>query len=71
LQIDNGIPILEFYGARDDVELQHLEKVLIDISKLDDVRKAIAAHFRLKYLAMSTKEELQQYLKRGRSLGNS
>jgi len=48
LQIENGIPILEFYGARDDVELQHLEKVLIDISKLDDVRKGITAHFRLK-----------------------
>ena len=29
LQIDNGIPIMEFYGDKNDVELQHLEKVLI------------------------------------------
>jgi len=24
LQIDNGIPILDFYGSRKDVELMHL-----------------------------------------------
>lgn len=24
LQIDNGIPILDFYGDKNDVELQHL-----------------------------------------------
>ena len=29
LQIDNGVPIMDFYGDKNDVELQHLEKVLI------------------------------------------
>jgi hypothetical protein len=24
LQIDNGIPILDFYGDKNDVELQHM-----------------------------------------------
>jgi CTD small phosphatase-like protein 2 len=29
LQIDNGIPILDFYGSAKDIELVHLEKTLI------------------------------------------
>lgn len=24
LQIDNGVPILDFYGSKNDTELQHL-----------------------------------------------
>jgi CTD small phosphatase-like protein 2 len=32
LQIDNGIPILEFIDNKDDKELEHLEKYLIHIS---------------------------------------
>jgi len=32
LQIDNGIPILDFYGSKNDCELQHLEKLLIKFS---------------------------------------
>jgi len=33
LQIDNGIPIIDFYGSKNDVELKNLEKILIKFSR--------------------------------------
>lgn len=71
LQIDNGIPILDFYGSQHDKELQNLELILIALSMMDDVREGINAHFKLRSILEISKEEIQVYLKCGKSFGNS
>lgn len=38
LQVTNGIPILEFLANSEDRELQGLEKMLIEMSTVPDVR---------------------------------
>ena len=38
LQIDNGIPILEFIDNKRDTELQFLEKYLDELYEADDIR---------------------------------
>lgn len=38
LQVTNGIPILEFLDNAQDKELQGLEKMLIEMSTVPDVR---------------------------------
>jgi hypothetical protein len=42
-----------------------LEKTLIKLANVDDVRKAIREHYRLSELADLSKEELQEYLMNG------
>ncbi len=41
LQIDNGIPISSYYGNLKDDSLIQLIPILIQLSKINDVRKAI------------------------------
>ncbi len=38
LQIDNGIPILDFTSNKDDRELLGIEKILIELRNVEDVR---------------------------------
>jgi CTD small phosphatase-like protein 2 len=38
LQIDNGIPILNFTNNKDDRELLGVEKILLELRNVDDVR---------------------------------
>lgn len=38
-QVDNGIPILEYYGNQEDRELLYLEKYLLECAKYSDVRE--------------------------------
>jgi hypothetical protein len=56
---------LDFYGSKNDEELMHLEKTLINFANVNDVRKAIREHYRLSELAELSKEELQEYLMNG------
>ena len=51
LQIDNGIPILEWTGDKNDRELEFLEKYLIEISKCDDIRSYNREKLRLRELS--------------------
>ena len=37
LNLDNGIPILEYTGDPDDRELKHLQSYLIKVSKCDNI----------------------------------
>jgi CTD small phosphatase-like protein 2 len=39
LQLDNGIPILDFTGNKHDRELLGLEKILIEAKGAEDVRE--------------------------------
>lgn len=41
LQLDNGIPILEFTNNREDKELIGLEKLLMELKSVADVRKVL------------------------------
>lgn len=38
-QIDNGVPILEWRGQKDDEELHYLTNYLLEAKKYDDVRE--------------------------------
>lgn len=38
LQLENGIPILDWKGDRKDRELKYLLKFLYDLAEVDDVR---------------------------------
>lgn len=48
LQINNGIPILEFLNNKNDRELLGLEKTLIELSTKEDVREHLEEKLRLK-----------------------
>lgn len=41
LQIDNGIPILEYLKGKEDRELLGIEKLLTDLATVEDVRDHI------------------------------
>lgn len=38
LQIDNGIPIMDFKDEAEDKELEHVEKILMKVKDEEDVR---------------------------------
>ncbi len=42
LQLDNGIPILEFINNKNDRELVNVERHLLEIKKYGDVREYIS-----------------------------
>jgi CTD small phosphatase-like protein 2 len=46
-QIENGIPILEWYSDKSDKELKYLARYLIEAAKADDVRKFNRARLQL------------------------
>lgn len=41
LQLDNGIPVLEYLKGKDDVELKGMEDLLRDLANVDDVRDVL------------------------------
>jgi CTD small phosphatase-like protein 2 len=45
--IDNGVPVLEFVGDKDDHELIELGKYLVECAQADDVREFNRARLRL------------------------
>lgn len=48
LQIENGIPILEYLKGKEDKELIGLESFLIELSEAEDVRTYLKAKLDLK-----------------------
>ncbi len=56
LQINNGIPILEFTNDEHDKELKGLENFLIEIKDADDVRVAIEEKLQLKAMLQLTEK---------------
>lgn len=50
LQVDNGIPILEYKNDEKDVELLHVGEMLMEAKEEDDVRKYIQKKINLKGL---------------------
>lgn len=57
-QIDNGVPIIEWTGDRQDQELKHLADYLIEAKKYNDVREYNKEKLRLVELAQSRLEEV-------------
>ena len=51
LQIDSGIPILEWKGDQNDCELKFIEKYLIEASKCDDIQIFNRKRLRLQELS--------------------
>jgi len=51
LQIDNGIPILEFIDNKHDTELLNLQKYLLSAAELYDIRYYNRRYLRLRELA--------------------
>ena len=48
LQIDNGIPILDFTNNKDDRELLGVEKILLELRNVEDVRDFLRNRIGLK-----------------------
>lgn len=51
LQIENGIPILEWNGEKEDTELKHLIDYLVEASYADDVREFNKENLKLREFA--------------------
>ena len=51
LQLDNGIPILEFTNQKEDKELLALAKILRELEGAEDVRVFLKEKFNLKKYA--------------------
>lgn len=49
-QIENGIPILEWFDDEKDEELKYLQEYLIKLSKADDMRQMNAQNLKLNEL---------------------
>ena len=58
LQIDNGIPILEWHSDTSDTELKFLQLYLEQANKVKDVREFNCKYFKLKKLAELSVEDL-------------
>ena len=56
-QIDNGVPILDWRGDRNDQELKFLMKYLLEAKQYDDVREYNRVKLKLSELANYTLEE--------------
>lgn len=57
-QIENGVPILEFFDDKNDKELKYLIDFFIDAYKSDDVRTYIETNVRLRDLSKYKLEDL-------------
>lgn len=58
LQIDNGIPILDFRDDTSDKELQHVEKILTKLKDVEDVRVFLAKELELRKLVNAKEKDL-------------
>lgn len=47
LQLGNGIPILNYFKGKDDNQLLYLEKYLMSLVDVDDVRTVNLEYFKL------------------------
>ena len=56
LQLDNGIPILEYLKGKDDIELIGLEKMLVTLSTVDDVRDHLRQTLQLRKVLEKSEE---------------
>jgi len=54
LQLDNGVPIVEWKGDENDRELMYLEKYLRELYECDDVRRLNRERLRLQELGKET-----------------
>ena len=61
LQINNGIPILEFNGQSGDQELLKLIPFLKHLSKVEDVRPVIKKRFNLQKLIEIDRKDIDNY----------
>ena len=57
LQIDNGIPILEYLKGKEDKELLGLENMLIEMAEMEDVRDYLRSKLDLKKNLLIREEE--------------
>ena len=57
LQIDNGIPILEYLKGKEDKELLGLENTLIEMAELEDVRDYLKSKLDLRRNLLIREEE--------------
>ena len=57
LQLENGIPILDFINNRYDKELRGLEGMLLMLKEVPDVRPWLAKHLQLKHCLDYSEEE--------------
>ena len=48
LQLENGIPILEFLDNKNDKELKGIESMLKDLAEVDDVRTYLREKLQLR-----------------------
>ena len=62
LQINNGIPILEFNGKEGDRELMKLVPFLKEISQVEDVRPFIKEKFNLEAIGALRGKEVEGFL---------
>lgn len=58
--LSNGVPILHWTGDNNDNELQHMQKFLIDLSKVNDVRLKILKTIKYKHNYNLISENLRQ-----------
>jgi len=56
-QVENGIPIIEWTGNKQDTELKYLSDYLIDAKKYDDIRDYNRQKLRLVELSNSNIED--------------
>lgn len=59
-QIENGIPILEWTGNKNDQELKHLANYLIEARKYEDIREYNKEKLKLLELSQSKVEDVEE-----------
>lgn len=62
LQIDNGIPILEFIDNQKDEELKFVESILMDLKDVDDVRPYLDKRLQLKRLVNLSDKDMDIWI---------
>ena len=61
LQIENGIPILDFTDNKNDRELYGLEKLLVEVSKAKDVPTFLRDRISLRDSLSHKEEEIMKH----------
>ena len=64
LQIDNGIPVLEFRDNKQDQELLGLEKILMELKDVDDVRPALSSKLALRKCLELSEDEFMDPIRK-------
>lgn len=58
LQLSNGVPILEFTGAKDDEELLKVIPLMEEVSEAEDVRSVLRERLRLEEVCGLERKEV-------------